>query len=49
MGLKDREFNVDIHKPYIKLTEEEKKIVWEGKGVFKGLNKFFKYLIKLFF
>ena len=40
----NREFNVDIHKPYIKLSEQEKKIVWEGKGVFKGLNKFFKYL-----
>ena len=40
----NREFNIDIHKPYIELSEDEKKIVWEGKGEFKGLNKFFKYL-----
>ena len=42
----NREYKVDIHKPYNTLSVEEKKIIWEGKGAFKGINKFFKYLEK---
>ena len=36
------EFN--IHRPYSDLSEKELKILWEGSGKFKGINKFFKYL-----
>ncbi len=37
-------FNFSIHKPYNKLSEKEIDILWNGKGVFKGINKFFDYL-----
>ncbi len=42
----NREYNVDIHRPYNQLSPEEKKIIWEGKGVFKGIHRFFQYLEK---
>ncbi len=31
-----------IHRPYSQLTEEQKKILWEGKGAFFGINGFFR-------
>ncbi len=35
-------FNFPIHKPYFELTNEQKKILWEGNKYFKGINSFFK-------
>ena len=37
-------FNFSIHKPYNKLSTKEIDILWNGKGVFKGIYKFFDYL-----
>ena len=37
-------FNFSIHKPYNKLSPKEMDILWNGKGVFKGIYKFFDYL-----
>lgn len=33
-----------IHRPYFELKEEERDILWIGKGGYPGLNQFFKYL-----
>ena len=33
-----------IHRPYAELSEEEKDILWNGKGKLKGLFAFFDYL-----
>ncbi|VAW28840.1 Excinuclease ABC subunit A paralog in greater Bacteroides group, partial [hydrothermal vent metagenome] len=33
-----------IHRPIQDLSEEEYNMLWEGKGKFKGLNKFIKFL-----
>ncbi len=33
-----------IHKPYYQLTENQKKILWEGCEYFEGINAFFKYV-----
>jgi excinuclease ABC subunit A len=33
-----------IHKPWFQLSEEQKRLVWEGNEDFEGLNDFFKYL-----
>ena len=35
-------FSFPIHKPYHKLNEKEKKLIWDGNEYFKGLNFFFK-------
>ncbi len=37
-------FDIPIHKPWFQLTEEQKKIVWEGNNSFEGLHSFFKHL-----
>lgn len=37
-------FDFPIHKPWFKLTKEEKKIVWKGNKYFTGLDDFFKEL-----
>jgi len=37
-------FDFPIHKPYHKLSEEQKNILWEGNDYFKGLNDFFSKL-----
>ena len=37
-------FKFSIHKPYNKLSEKEIDILWNGKGVFKGIYSFFDYL-----
>lgn len=34
-------FNFPVHKPYFELTDEHKKILWEGKNHVKGINHFF--------
>lgn len=40
------EFNFPIHRSYYLLSEEEKDILWYGKGKFKGLFAFFKMIEK---
>jgi len=35
-------FDFPIHKPYVELSEEHKRILWEGNEYFEGLNVFFK-------
>lgn len=37
-------FSFPIHKPYFELTDEQKKLLWDGNKQFKGLTEFFKYL-----
>ena len=37
-------FDFPIHKPYYQLSEDQKKLLWEGNKHFKGLNGFFKYV-----
>ena len=37
-------FNFSIHKPYNKLSPNEIDILWNGKGAFKGIYKFFDHL-----
>ena len=37
-------FNFPIHKPWFKLTPEQKALVWSGNRYFFGLNQFFQYL-----
>lgn len=33
-----------IHTPYYKLSDEQKDLLWKGKGRTKGINDFFKYV-----
>lgn len=37
-------FDFPIHKPYYKLTDEQKDLLWTGNEYFWGLNEFFSYL-----
>jgi len=37
-------FDFPIHRPYVDLTEEQKKLLWTGNSYFKGLDAFFKHL-----
>jgi len=37
-------FHFPIHKPYFKLTSEQKELLWTGNSHFKGINYFFKKL-----
>ena len=37
-------FGFPIHKPYYKLSEEQKRLLWTGNQYFQGLNSFFQYL-----
>jgi len=37
-------FDFPIHKPWYKLTPEQKAIVWNGNRYFFGLNRFFEHL-----
>ena len=37
-------FDFPIHKPWFKLTEEQKQLVWDGNKYFEGLNSFFSFL-----
>ncbi len=41
-----QKFNFPIHRPYFKLTEIEKKLIWEGNEHFRGINFFFSKLEK---
>ena len=38
------EFNFPIHRPYYKLTDAQKKLLWDGNKKIVGINKFFKKL-----
>ncbi len=33
-----------IHKPYADLTDQEKRILWDGKGRYHGINGFFRWV-----
>ncbi len=33
-----------IHKPYYQLTDEQKRMLWEGTAYFYGINDFFKFI-----
>ncbi len=33
-----------IHKPYADLSDEQKRILWDGKGRFKGIHGFFAWV-----
>ncbi len=37
-------FGFPIHKPWYKLTPEQKAVVWNGNKYFFGLNRFFEHL-----
>ena len=37
-------FDFPIHKPYIELTPEQKKVLWEGNEHFYGIDRFFKWV-----
>jgi excinuclease ABC subunit A len=37
-------FDFPIHRAYSQLTDEQKKVLWEGNQYFSGLNEFFKEL-----
>ncbi len=39
-------YNFSIHKPYKTLSEEEKDLLWNGKGKCKGIYQFFQALEK---
>ena len=36
------QFDLPIHKPFFKLTNSQKELVWKGNQYFKGINVFFK-------
>ncbi|MFW6222349.1 MAG: AAA family ATPase, partial [Bacteroidota bacterium] len=35
-----------VHRPYNQLNEEQKEMLWNGSGAFKGINHFFQHLEK---
>ncbi|MFD0862294.1 excinuclease ABC subunit UvrA [Sungkyunkwania multivorans] len=37
-------FDFPIHKPFFELTEDQKRLIWEGNEYFEGLNYFFSML-----
>jgi excinuclease ABC subunit A len=37
-------FGFPIHKPYYKLTDEQRRLLWTGNKYFYGLDRFFLYL-----
>ncbi|MFK5889835.1 MAG: excinuclease ABC subunit UvrA [Flavobacteriaceae bacterium] len=37
-------FDIPIHKPWYKLTEKQKDLVWKGNSTFEGINTFFKHI-----
>lgn len=37
-------FGFPVHKPYYKLTEEQKRLLWTGNRYFYGLDRFFRHL-----
>ncbi len=41
---KTNTLNFPIHRSYYLLSEEEKDLLWNGKGEILGINQFFKYI-----
>ncbi|HUX96291.1 MAG TPA: excinuclease ABC subunit UvrA [Bacteroidales bacterium] len=37
-------FGFPVHKPYYKLTDEQKRLLWTGNRYFYGLDRFFQHL-----
>jgi excinuclease ABC subunit A len=37
-------YNFPIHKPYARLSDAERELLWKGNRSFKGINAFFDYL-----
>ena len=37
-------FDFPVHKPYYKLTDEQKRLLWTGNRYFYGLDRFFQHL-----
>ncbi|MEG1615886.1 MAG: excinuclease ABC subunit UvrA [Bacteroidales bacterium] len=37
-------FDFPIHRPYYQLTEEQKRVLWEGNRYFEGIDDFFRML-----
>lgn len=37
-------YDFPIHRPYNQLNDEQKDLLWNGKGAVKGINHFFRYL-----
>jgi len=37
-------FNFPIHKPYFKLSKDQKQLIWDGNEYFEGLHSFFAEL-----
>ncbi len=37
-------FDFPVHKPYYKLTDDQRRLLWTGNRYFKGLNAFFAHL-----
>lgn len=35
-------FDFPIHRPYCQLTDEQRRLLWEGNRYFEGINDFFK-------
>jgi excinuclease ABC subunit A len=42
--LQAEKFDFPVHKPYYQLTDEQKRLLWEGNRYFPGINAFFKHL-----
>jgi excinuclease ABC subunit A len=38
------EYNFPVHRSYMELSEEEKDLLWNGKGKLEGINAFFKFI-----
>jgi excinuclease ABC subunit A len=39
-----RKYNFPIHRPYCKLTQEQKDLLWHGKDQICGIDAFFKFV-----
>lgn len=42
--LKAEELNFPIHRPYEDLSDDERELLWKGKGRIKGIDAFFRHL-----
>ncbi|MFY0673785.1 MAG: excinuclease ABC subunit UvrA [Bacteroidia bacterium] len=39
-----QQYGFPIHRPYIELSEDERDLLWNGRGKLEGINQFFEYL-----
>jgi len=37
-------FDFPVHRPYFELTDEQRRLLWDGNRHFKGIHSFFEYL-----